>query len=287
MLDPKINTFLVLCETMNYTRAAERLCLTQPAVTHHIQRLQEHYGVKLFTYEGKVLKLTSAGAKLRDCARSMELNSVKIKEMLTEPGRIKVRAGASKTIGEYLLAERIAKLLNERPDADFSLMVENTQILLSELDNGRLDFAIVEGHFDRSRYSSRLWHREEFRGVCHPDHPFARREVDMGEILGERLIIREEGSGTRAVFEDALRRRGFALPDFSQTAVINDFSTIKALVKAGMGISFLYDPVVEKEVAGGSLSRFSISGSPMDGLFRFVWLKDSLFAEEWIGMFES
>ena len=58
MLDPRWNTFLTLCETMNYTRAAERLCLTQPAVTHHIHYLEAHYGCRLFSYEGKVLRLT-------------------------------------------------------------------------------------------------------------------------------------------------------------------------------------------------------------------------------------
>ena len=70
MLDPRWHTFLVLCETMNYTRAAERLCLTQPAVTHHIHYLEAHYGCRLFTYQGKTLRLTPAGARLREFTRS-------------------------------------------------------------------------------------------------------------------------------------------------------------------------------------------------------------------------
>ena len=78
MLDPRWNTFLVLCETMNYTRAAERLCLTQPAVTHHIHYLEDHYGCRLFSYEGKVLRLTEAGVKLREYTRSLAYNSRKV-----------------------------------------------------------------------------------------------------------------------------------------------------------------------------------------------------------------
>ena len=85
MLDPRWNTFLVLCETMNYTRAAERLCLTQPAVTHHIHHLEDHYGCRLFTYEGKVLRLTEAGLRLREYTRSLAYNSQKVEEAWRPP----------------------------------------------------------------------------------------------------------------------------------------------------------------------------------------------------------
>lgn len=84
MLDPRWNTFLTVCETMNYTRAAQRLCLTQPAVTHHIQYLEEHYGCKLFRYEGKVLSLTPAGLRLRDLTRSMAYNSARIETAMAD-----------------------------------------------------------------------------------------------------------------------------------------------------------------------------------------------------------
>ena len=75
MLDPRWNTFLAVCETMNYTRAAEQLCLTQPAVTHHIHYLEDHYGCRLFSYEGKVLRLTEAGLRLREFTRSIPWQS--------------------------------------------------------------------------------------------------------------------------------------------------------------------------------------------------------------------
>lgn len=86
MLDPRWHTFLTLCETINYTRAAEKLCLTQPAVTHHIQYLESHYHCKLFRYEGKVLFLTEAGRKLRDYTRSMAYNSTKVEEAMAADG---------------------------------------------------------------------------------------------------------------------------------------------------------------------------------------------------------
>ena len=85
MLDTKLNTFLVLCETMNYTRAAERLCLTQPAVTHHIHYLEERFGCRLFSYQGKTLSLTAEGQRLLGLARSLAYNSRRAEEAMRSP----------------------------------------------------------------------------------------------------------------------------------------------------------------------------------------------------------
>ena len=95
MLDPRWNTFLVLCETMNYTRAAERLCLTQPAVTHHIHYLEDHYGCRLFIYEGKILRLTEAGVKLPEYNRSLAYNSRQAEEAMKTPSPGSLRVGGS------------------------------------------------------------------------------------------------------------------------------------------------------------------------------------------------
>ena len=206
MLDQRWNTFLVLCETMNYTRAAERLCLTQPAVTHHIHYLEDYYGCRLFSYEGKVLRLTEAGVRLREFTRSMAYNARKVETTMAAPTPISLRVGASKTIGEYLIAPKVERFLRAQPEAAFSLLVDNTQVLLRELEAGQLDFILIEGFFDRSRYDSRLYRNEAFFGVCAPGHRLAGRKAALEELAGERLILREPGSGTRAIFEEALFR---------------------------------------------------------------------------------
>lgn len=281
MLDPRWNTFLTLCETMNYTRAAERLCLTQPAVTHHIQYLEQHYGCKLFRYEGKQLSLTEAGLRLRDLTRSMAYNSARIETAMAAPAPVRLRVGTSKTIGEYLAAPKIERFLRAHPEADFSLMVDNTQVLLRALEAGQLDFALVEGFFERSHYDARLMRREAFFGVCPPGHRLAGRAVTLEDLAGERLLLREPGSGTRAILEDALRRQNRTLHSFGSVTTISDFSTIKSLVADGLGISFLYAPVVERELAAGTLARFTLADAPMEGAFYFVCLKDNLFADGW------
>lgn len=282
MLDPRWNTFLVLCETMNYTRAAERLCLTQPAVTHHIHYLEDHYGCRLFSYEGKVLRLTEAGVKLREYTRSLAYNSRKVEESMMAPKPLSLRIGASKTIGEFVVAPKVERFLRDYPEASFSLIVDNTQVLLRMLEAGKLDFVLVEGFFDGSRYETTLYRKEEFFGICPLGHRFAGRAISLTELESERILIREPGSGTRAIFEEALRRENRTLKSYPNVATISDFSTIKSLVADGLGVSFLYAPAVSGELERGELVRFDLAGLPMSGAFSFVCLKDNLFAADWI-----
>ena len=282
MLDPRCKTFLVLCETMNNTRPAERLCLTQPAVTHHIHYLEDHYGCRLFSYEGKVLRLTEAGVKLREYTRSLAYNSRKVEESMMAPKPLSLRIGASKTIGEFVIAPKVERFLRDYPEASFSLIVDNTQVLLRMLEAGKLDFVLVEGFFEASRYETTLYRKEEFFGICPPGHRFAGRAISLTELESERILIREPGSGTRAIFEEALRRENRTLKSYPNVATISDFSTIKSLVADGLGVSFLYAPAVSGELERGELVRFDLAGLPMSGAFSFVCLKDNLFAADWI-----
>lgn len=283
MLDPRLQTFLVLCDTMSYTRAAKQLCLTQPAVTQHIHYLEKHYGCKLVSYQGKVLRLTPAGERLREMVRSLSYNSHKMEEALASPRPAVLHIGATKTIGEYVLGPDLGRLLREYPECTVSLTVDNTKALLEALDRGTLDFALIEGFFDKARYGHRLYRREEFFGVCAPGHPAAGRELSLDGLLAENLIVREKGSGTRAILEEWLHFHNHTVESFARVTEISDFSLIKSLVRQGLGISFLYAPVVEQELNEGSLCRLSLGASPVVHEFSLVYLPDNLFIDRWSG----
>ena len=126
MLDPRLYTFLVLCDTMNYTRAAQRLCITQPAVTHHIHFLEDHYGCRLFLYQGKTLSLTPAGERLRELARSLAYNSSKMERAVSAARPVFLRVGATRTIGEYVVAPLVERFLREAgyPDSFLPRVLE-------------------------------------------------------------------------------------------------------------------------------------------------------------------
>lgn len=281
MLDYRLQTFLVLCETMHYTRAAERLCITQPAVTQHIQFLEQHYGCRLFEYRGKCLRLTEQGKRLRQMAFSLSYNSRKMEEIMSATQPAHLRVGATKSIGEFVITPLISRFVREHPDTSLSLIVDNTQALLTAIDQGKLDFALVEGFFDKDKYGYRLLRVEQFFGICAPDHPFAGKEVEIEALFEQPLIVREDGSGTRAIFEDVLRDHNYTLDGFSRMIEMSDFSVLKALVMQNLGISFVYAPVAQQELNRGELASFTLRGLDIRREFNFVYLHDDLFLDIW------
>ena len=271
MLDFRYDTFLDLCETLNYSRTAENLRISQPTVTQHIQHLERHYGTSLFLYQNKRLCLTEKGEELcRQVRRIRGMIRQAERQMAAPPGRKSLRVGATKTIGEYVLPPAVESYLRENPDTDIDLYVDNTRALLGRLNAGVLDFAYLEGFFDKGAYAHRLLRREKFLGVCAPDSPLARRQLELEDLLEERLIIRESGSGTREILEKMLQQFSYGVSSFRHVSQISSFTAIKSLVAGGEGVTFLYRPAAEKELAAGTLAEMDIEGFPLLREFNFV-----------------
>ena len=245
-MDPKLHTFLTLCQTMNYRMAAERLHLSQPAVTKQIQALEQSLQTKLFTYDGHTLHKTEKCLLLERYAISQQYQFEELQLAIADKKRLKLRIGATKTIGDYVLIDAIKDYLQD-PSHELSLVVDNTKHLLHMLDENQLDFAIIEGTFSKTKYDSYLLRMEPFVGICVKDHPLCGKHIPVEDLLKETIIVREEGSGTRRIFEERLLASGYELNDFSRTVSISSFVAIKALVAAGIGISFVYDSVVAKD----------------------------------------
>ena len=245
-MDSKLHTFLVLCQTMNYRLAAERLHLSQPAVTKQIQAMEQSLQTKLFYYDGHTLHKTEKCLLLERYAISMQYQFEELQLAIAAKERTLLRIGATKTIGDYVLIDAIKDYLQD-PSHELSLVVDNTKHLLHMLDENQLDFAIIEGTFSKTKYDSYLLRMEPFVGICVKDHPLCGKHIPVEDLLKETIIVREEGSGTRRIFEERLLASGYELNDFSRTVSISSFVAIKALVAAGIGISFVYDSVVAKD----------------------------------------
>ena len=270
-MDFKLRTFLVLCQTMNYRLAAERLHLSQPAVTKQIQSLEQSLQTKLFYYDGHALHKTEKCLLLERYAISMQYQFEELQLAIAEKERTLLRIGATKTIGDYVLIEAIKDYLRE-PSHELSLVVDNTKHLLQMLDENQLDFAIIEGTFSKTKYDSYLLRMEPFVGICAKGHPLCGKHIPVGDLLKETIIVREEGSGTRRIFEERLTASGYGLNDFSRTVSISSFVSIKALVAAQIGISFLYDSVVAKDEGIGT---FTVDGLTEPHAFHVVYTRNT------------
>ena len=283
MLDFRMETFLTVCKHLNYTRAAAELNITQPAVTQHIQYLQQHYGVKLFDYRDKRLSLTPEGTMLRNAAVTMLHDEQKLRRDLKDMrfGRQSIRFGATLTIGEYALPKKLAAYMKRHPEVDVHMIVDNTQALLTQLNEGLLDFAVVEGYFRKSEYDYIIWSQEPYVCVCAAAHPLAQAAPrPLSALFGENLILRNQGSGSRDVLERVLEERNHHVGDFRHIVEISDLFVIKELVKADCGITFLYRKAVEKELAEGSLCQVALTDFQISHEFTFLWRKNSAFETE-------
>lgn len=271
LMEQKLETFLTLCRTMHYGRAAEILNLSQPAVSKHIQALEVQYGVSLFTYSKRKLHKTPQAKILEQYVASLQYNEENLYARLHESPRSLLRIGATKSIGDFILFPEIRRFLSQ-PENKLEFIVDNTAHLLEQLRSCQLDFVVLEGIFDKEYYDYFLLRKEPYIGICAPHHPFAGRDVSFDELLQQRLILREQGSGTRNILERELAKQGFTTQSFKDTVCISSFTLIKELVKEDCGISFLYEAVVKDEPEFGHFTCSSLTGVHN---LNVVFLKDT------------
>lgn len=280
MLDHRIATFMALYREMNYRRTAETLNMTQPGVTQHIQYLERHYGVKLFTYDGRRLSRTRQAEELKrhfDRALAQERT---LREVFSQPEGLHLKIGATKTIGEFVLTPVVSRFLAV-PEHSLTFVIDNTENLLHELEHSRLDFAVIEGVFDKSKYGCHLFKKEAYVGICGNDHPFAGRTVSLSDVFRQTLVLREPGSGTRLLLEQAINDRGYSLFCFARCVSISNFSVIRSIVAQGCAVTFGYAPVAADRE---DLATFEVEDMHITGEFNFVYCDEDA-AREKISLF--
>lgn len=281
MLDFRMDTFLAVCQCMNYTRAAEMLSITQPAVSQHIRYLEEEYQTKLFVQRGRRIELTESGVLLMHTVLRMQHDVMHLKKEIEkqEGRRRKLCFGATFTIGEYLVPPRLPRLLAGYPGLSVEIRLGSTIGLLERLKRRELEFAIVEGNFAKQEYAHMLYKKEPFLAVCAPGHHFIKEPDSLEQLLPETLIVREEGSGNREILERTLQGKNLTLADFASCIEINDIQAIKGLVKRDVGIGFLYQTAAAQELKEGSLKQIVLSDFQIVHDMAFVWMKGSAFED--------
>ncbi len=276
MLDYRVLTFLTLYDEMNYRRTAEKLNMTQPGVTQHIHYLENYYGVKLFEYDGRTLSKTKQAEQLKRHFESVRAEEISLKEDFVQTDKLHLRIGATKTIGEFVIVPEVREFLLQGHHS-LDMIVDNTENLLAMLSRGELDFAVIEGVFDKERYPYHLFKKERFVGVCGKNHPFAGETVSLADIFQERLIVRERGSGTRRLLEQAITDRGYSLDSFHSCSSISNFSVICELVAKNGAITFAYEPIANSSV---DLATFTVEDMQIQGEFNFVYTNSRIGKEK-------
>ena len=233
----QIRAFHVVAEAGSFTRAAERIHVTQPTLSGQVAALEARYGVKLFERRG--LELTDLGRGLRDLTRRLFGLEAEAEQLLTSAqgltaGLLRVGADAP-----YQVVPLLARFSRRHPGIRLSMSFGNSERVLQELLDRRCDIAVLPDIESDARIHARPFHRDRLVVFVPRDHPWAgRRSLRISELAGQRLVLREPGSTTRAVLDRALAEAGVT----SGAALeIGSREAVREAVAAGLGIGAVFE----------------------------------------------
>ena len=285
MLDFRVDTFLCVCRHMNYTKASEELNITQPAVSQHIKYLEHYYGTRLFMYENKKLYLTSPGKILYERLNTLKHDEQKLREEVSacDPQVYNVSMGVTMTVGEYAIIDSLSEYIKRHPNVNLQIHFGNTEELLELLKLGKINLALVEGYYPKDDYRHFNYSNEKYMAVCSVNHKFAvGKPTRLSDLFGERLLVREKGSGTRNILERNLSIHGVSVEDFAHSVEIGNMHTIIGLLQRDCGISFLYEIAAREQIRLGVLKEIPLSDFTMEHEFDFIWEKGSLYQDKYM-----
>lgn len=283
MLNFKLDTFLALCELRNYTKTAEHLHMTQPAVTQHIQYLEKYYNTNLFYYdEKKRLHLTEHGKLLRAYAQTVKADSEILRRRLVCPvnSADDYKIGSLTGTGETLVPKMAARYLEKFPSKKISIYLGESDDLLIQLKNGRIHACIIDTYCSPEEFCVYELFETETICVCAPEHPLAGKTVDFEELNQYRLIFMSENSKSLYNLRAMLHCHNQDIDKFSSYIEVGTINTIHNMVKENVGISFVYQFVVQKNLDQGSLSQIYINNYSAHTHINFAWMKNSFFERE-------
>ena len=273
MADRRLQVFYTVARLLSFTKAAETLHMTQPAVTFQVRQLEDHFNTRLFDRTHNRVALTEAGRKAYEYAeRIFELyaemeNAVK---ELTGDVSGALTLGASTTIAEYMLPALLRGFRDKYPEVNLRLKVSNTEGIVSMVENSMIDLGVVEGPVTNKNLLVEVCQIDQLVVVVPPDHPIGHRDaITMQELLRYPFICREEGSGTRGVIMEYMTQRGLDRNGLNVCMELGSPESIKGAVEAGMGVSILSQATLSKELALGSLASIKLD-PPLERSFSFV-----------------
>ena len=253
----RLQVFHAVAKHLSFTKAAEALFMTQPAVTFQIKQLEEHFNTRLFDRSQGRITLTAAGALALDYAERILALSAEVDARMKELGGQvagPLLIGASMTIGEYVLPQLIGKFKARFPAVVPTLFVGNSEAVQDRVTERTLDLGFIEGDSHRSTLLSEVCCEDELQLVCAPSHPLAKHPFALPALLTQHAYIgREAGSGTRAVIDHYLEKAGVAPESMNVVVELGSPEALKGLVATGLGFAIMSRVIAAKEVQLGEL----------------------------------
>ncbi len=274
MFDFRLKVFHTVAKRLNFTRAAEELFITQPAVTKHIHEIETFYRCKLFERNGTKIKLTAAGftllahtEKLFNIYRDIEFDLAALNENV----KGKLKLGASTTVAQYVLPPYLALFKQKFPDIHIELTDGNTEHIEHLLTENKIDFGIVEGQSKRQHIKYTPFIKDEIV-LCtsNANKSLKKAVVTLNDLHKLPLIVREQGSGSLEVMIAALKKVNVKFSQLSIEMVLESSESMKSYLLHSDAFAFLSIHSIYKELKGNEMKIIDIKGLQVERYFYFI-----------------
>ena len=262
MSDRRLQVFHTVAKVMSFTKAAETLHMTQPAVTFQVKQLEDFFNTRLFDRTHNKITLTEAGKVVYDYSGQVlelyERMNSDVREMTGEvTGTLVV--GASTTVAEYMLPRLLGAFKKQYEDVNIRLQVGNTDAIVAMVENNMIDFGLVEAPVRNKNLDVHICRIDEMQLICPKDHPLAKRDkVTVEDIRKYGYVSREEGSGSRAVIDTYMKEQGMSYSDLNVVMELGSPEAVKMAVESDVGIAIVSRTTLSKELQLDTLSAIPL-----------------------------
>ncbi|MRX56077.1 LysR family transcriptional regulator [Bacillus sp. HMSC76G11] len=267
-----LKTFVTLAEIKNFTKTAENLRMSQPSVSLHIKNLEKEFQTTLFLRSPKFLQITPTGEILYDRAKRMiTLYEQTRQDILEHQNSIKgeLKIGASFTIGEYILPSLLLDLQTEYPELELQVLIGNTEEIIQSVRMHQVDIGLIEGQTNEKELSVHPFMQDELFIVSSKNHELAsKEEVTFSDLQNQPWVTREVGSGTREFLNHVIRTNGLKVKSL---LTISSNQGIKETLINGMGLSFLSQSVIERDVQNQNLSIIKMKNQSFTRTLSYIY----------------
>jgi len=260
----QLAAFCAVVERRSFSQAAERLGVTQPAVSLQVRSLEKRLGAQLLDRSGRRIEPTEAGWRLyRGAQRLLALEEHLLDEIASEgAGELagELSIGASTGPAAIAVPLLLCEFQRANPEVRVALEVHDTQTVIEKVAARELELGVVGAARRHRGVRFEPFLRDEVILACPPAHPFAGRTVTLDELRGETLVVMQEGAGVRQVIEDELRARGARLRELDVRLQLGLQESVRSAIAAGYGVGFISRTAIESELASGRLAEARLDG---------------------------
>lgn len=276
----QLESFITVVNEKSFSRAAEKLFMTQPTITNHIQSLEAELDTALLNRSNRNITLTSAGEILfKHAINIINIKQVALYELNDFKGKMEghLDVCSSSIPSQYILPRIMKTFTDPHNHVTFSIHQKNSKQVIDSILGGQINYGIVGGRISNPSLEYIDFFDDHLVLVSSPDKDHlgsVHSEIAFEDLLTEKILFREEGSSTRLLIEETLKSHGYRLDQLKPISYIEDNETIKQLVALNVGLSFISEIAIKKEVELGHLIPHTLKGMTFERKFYFVYHKN-------------